>query len=333
MMRQVRFSRFGVVLAMAAAAVVNTRADAFIIPTATGTENTTEGSVNAFDATFPYYRNAGRIYNASPFVFASGVYLGGGWVMTAEHVGPYDIEVINSGGSPQTLTAIPGTDVEIDDDLIMYQVSGDPGLPTLPIRSTPLVAGQQVIAIGNGLDRDPNDWFWRVDTGPNPDVWDAPSTTSQTLVAPWDVEVTGHRTSVSLTQSKRWGSNLVDDDDFTLVGLPNGWLTIFDDPNSAIPTGFLGTTYENQGAFGDSGGPAFVKNGLGQWELAGITHSVLGFGGQPSAANNQVFGNATYYSDLYDYRSTILATIPEPASVSLLLAGAALVLRRSRRGA
>lgn len=83
------------------------------------------------------------------------------------------------------------------------------------------------------------------------------------------------------------------------------------------------TEHNAQGASGDSGGGVFVKRGDG-WELSGVMLSVI--------HREELNASATFIADLSVYRGQIVATIPEPSAVGLLLvAGCCGCLRRRRR--
>jgi hypothetical protein len=103
----------------------------------------------------------------------------------------------------------------------------------------------------------------------------------------------------------------------------------------SVKTDFDSISGQAQGAGGDSGGGVFYKNGS-TWELIGIMETVDSFDGQPP--NTAVFGNGllsagnnTFAADIATYRTQILAVVPEPATATFLLSGAALFgFRRNR---
>lgn len=86
--------------------------------------------------------------------FASGVYMGNGWVLTAAHVGAGSFKL---GGT--TYTAIAGTTHSIQTtvgntgtaDLLLFQIANPPNLAALTIStSTPTVNVSKVVMVGNG---------------------------------------------------------------------------------------------------------------------------------------------------------------------------------------
>jgi hypothetical protein len=84
----------------------------------------------------------------------SGVYLGDGWVLTANHVatGPVTIQGV-------THAPVPGTDVRllhapgVWTDLRLFRIVSDPGLETLAIAAAPPAVNAQVTMAGHGRNR------------------------------------------------------------------------------------------------------------------------------------------------------------------------------------
>jgi len=267
-------------------------AGAVIIQTLSGTDNT---SAPADD---PGWNNVSFRGNGT------AVYLGNGWVLTANHT---------TGGSMtfggQTYTEVPGTAFLLTNngvagktattDLKMFQIDGIPaGLPTLSIAATTPTAGTAVTMIGAGRDRGAFTQ-WSVNTSTSPWTW--------TEVASGG-NAGGYKTLS--TRALRWGTNNVSG--------TGDW--IFFDNRDVLTMqttfDFADGTSEAQAVVGDSGGPVFVKNG-GQWELAGIMVTVGAFSGQPSPGQTAVFGNLTYMADLSFYRDQIVAVVPEPDAATL----------------
>ena len=188
-------------------------ASAVIIASGDGSGNTTPPSPD------PGFYNLGT-RNGGAF---GVVYLGNGWVLTANHVGAGD--TVFSGVPYPWLS---GTDVQLQNpdnspaDLVVFRLAQPyPPLPTLPIATaTPSV---DVIMIGNGPDRGTatswmghQGWYWVVP--------------SETI---------------------RWGTNDPDGPAAFNAGLPLPtvvFTTLFDQFGGGH------TTYEAQAAVGDSGG-------------------------------------------------------------------------------
>ena len=105
----------------------------------------------------------------------------------------------------------------------------------------------------------------------------------------------------------RWGTNKIHQlfDENNLVLGTEAFSIQFDDLKPGQSVG------QHEAAFvdGDSGGGAFTGSG-GSAELIGIMFARAGFVGQP--ANTSLYGNLGYISDLFAYRSDILALIDQP---------------------
>src|SRR5262245_52871755 len=139
-------------LVLAIALAFAAAASAVIIDTGDGTGNTsapTPGDCQVLLCSDPGWLNVGVRTNG-----LTGVYLGGRFVLTANHVGPGDIVL-----DGQTYVYVPGTAVQLDNgdntyaDLLMFQIHPEPPLPALAIRSLAVVPSTPVIMIGHGLNR------------------------------------------------------------------------------------------------------------------------------------------------------------------------------------
>jgi hypothetical protein len=202
----------------------------------------------------------------------SAVYLGAGWVLTANHVGAGDLSL-----SGVSYPAVPGSGVRLGNpdgllpqpDLLLFRIDPHPDLPRLPIRSTPPSVATPVVMIGLGLGGGARIHFRELPG------WD------------W-----------AGARAKRWGTNEV-------VGAP-----VYELRNDARTRAFAssftpgGTPHEAQAALADSGGGVFAQE-HGRWVLAGVMLSISQYDGQPS--RSAVYGNLTYSADLSHYRGEILA--------------------------
>ena len=264
--------RFAILSGLAAAP-----AAAVLIGTGDGTGNTEPpGWPSYFQPGFEYVGTRGSL---------SAVYLGDGWVITANHVGAGDV-VIDGVAYPW----VPGSEQRLENpdgtkaDLLVFEIDPHPNLPVIPIAVDPPALDALLMIKGNGRDRgaeiawDPN--------GPSP-----PGLTP-------GFEWAGNRTL-------RWGSNQVE------VYPPGG---------EVFNTVAFGSRFDPDGPFdecqavtGDSGGGVFAWDASApEFVLAGIVLAILEYSNQPAATS--IHGQSSYYADLAYYRENILevTNLPEP---------------------
>jgi len=206
----------------------------------------------------------------------SGVYVGNGWVLTANHVG---VAPITLGGTTYQPYAHPGvrlfTSTGVPADLRMFKIDGDPGLPMLPIASTAPGLNSSVVMYGHGLSRGaPVSWG-----GADGWITTAPATL-------------------------RWGTNRIAGVNQTVLDT-RSILTSFDASGPFVEAD------EAQSAPGDSGGAVFYKRS-GTWELAGIMFA--NSKNAVEQPNNYIlFGNQSLIADVAYYHDDIVAVIGQPA--------------------
>jgi hypothetical protein len=309
-MRKREPAAWKILVAALCAAWIGHPALAVVIDTGDGTGNTTAPPDD------PGWANVGTIGGLT------GVYLGYGWVLTANHVG--DGAIVLQGITYQPLA---GSKVRFEKppgsyaDLIVYRIQGQPPLPPLVLADTTPSLDDEVTMIGNGWNRQAGLTYWDID-------W-------LEVSPPPPAAFTGYERTTGRTL--RWGRNIVTATDLDIVisgSTTRAFEVIFDLSG--------GVTDEAQAVPGDSGGAVFIERG-GQWQLAGILFAISTFENQPSGT--AVFGQASEAVDVAFYRDEILAVItPSPISAlpqlaAFTLAGALALLAlytlraRRRRGA
>lgn len=257
----------------------------------------------------PGFANVGQVNGST------GVYLSGGWVLTADHVGAGSFV---SNGQSYGYNGVDSYQIN-GTDLRLFKLSTFPVLPSLSIATSSPLAGSAVVMIGAGRTAQDSltNWYVDVDTA----TW----TWSEDQSDAADYIISGFVTDSS--KSVRWGTNTI-----------NGFTTF--DNASAFYTNFSftnRTTYESQAVTHDSGGAIFTQNGT-SWELAGTIVAVaspFNFNGQPGGPNNAIFGNYTIAIDLSahatDINEYLLTTIPESSVSGTLAALCALCAVLGRR--
>jgi hypothetical protein len=211
---------------------------------------------------------------------ASGVYVGGGWVLTAWHVGVGSITLSGTSFSPDgNFLRLTNSDGSFT-DLILFHLVGDPPLPSIPLASATPAVFSQIDMIGFGYI----------------------SGSAQTNFGSF----TGFYWSAAPVKS--WGNNKVDLGGTTTLDIGNGSVTVFTtdftSPGTLGPTSQ--TSDEAQVATGDSGGGAFQLNGS-TWQLVGVLDAEEYYVNQ--TASTAVYGDKTYVADIATYRSEIVAVL------------------------
>ncbi len=229
---------------------------------------------------------------------ASAVYLGNRWVITAGHVAQ---DAANPGaitftdgrvfqpvlGSFTYLVDPSSTGLTGSPDLVMFQISADPGLPSLNIASTLPKLGTTLTMMGAGLDRAPNEIGWQVSNVNGVETWKQ---------APLPIDsVRGF--SLLDTSHMRWGQSQI-------IGTTTYTTSDFSTPVFATRFSTGGGPFQAEAVRGDSGGGVF-QTVNGHSTLAGIMEAqTFPVPGQPS--NAVVFGQTSYVTDLSVFRDQIL---------------------------
>lgn len=298
-------------LSFCALLAVGLSAEAVVV-TSGGPNNTAPGGR-------PFFNNVGSIGSAS------AIYLGDGWVLSANHVAGSLPGSVKFGGVDYATLAgsfhrlenpvytRPLTELT---DIVVFRLSSLVELPGVDISTTTPAVGSQVMMIGNGSTQvgPPTFWKYTVVDGPNNDTWE--------VTTPLLANAAGYHTTG--TGEIRWGENLVNANNFAVSAGYGDVISYSTRFNS------IGLTHEAQAVVGDSGGAVFSYNG-GSWQLSGMMHAVSLFENQPGGAGTAVFGMETAIADLSAYRSQIIAIVPEPShAVPLGILGSLLVLFRRR---
>jgi hypothetical protein len=266
----------------------------------------------------PFFNNIGSVGAAS------AIYLGNGWILSANHVASSLPATANFGGVNYTTQAgsfhrlgnpAHTPTLSSQTDIVLFRLAAPLALPDVSISMATPTVSSPVMMIGNGRIQESSRTYWdrTVNTGDNNDTW---VETTEALS-----DISGFETTA--TREVRWGVNAVATNGFTAnIGQGDviSYMTQF---NSGA------YTHEGQAVTGDSGGGVFSLNGT-SWELSGMMYAVNSYENQPGGPNTAVLGVSTYIADLSAYRAEILTIIPEPSTAVLALAGM-LVLARRRR--
>ena len=254
----------------------------------------------------PGFRHVGTIGGLS------AVYIGGGWVLTANHCVRSPDPVFVLGGVPYR--SAPGSKLQLltlpetPADLAVFRLEAPPALPWLRIARRPARPGESVTLVGNG--------------------W-TPAVAELHLDGEFREAPPARALHAGLRRGGpsvlRWGRNDVTWSDRLLeIGSnhTHSFQVRFD------RTG--GPAEESTAVTGDSGGAAFVQRD-GVWALLGIMLARTTQQGQP--ADVVLYGNSTQIADLSHYREQIeditrASDAMRHALVAALIAVGGLVLWR-----
>jgi hypothetical protein len=261
------------------------------------------------------FASVGRVTNVGNTIgVGSAVYLGGGFILTANHVlinATYNRITFNGTDSFEVDTSFAsvgryaGKKVAPNVDLAVVKLLTSPSVAPVPLLTSPseLVAASTIVGWGVGRN---------------------PSVPLGNVTVAW-----GNAT----TEAKRWGENVPRG----LAVIPHGSgnftaiTTVLGGGEDFDPTG-LGAN-EAAVTVNDSGAGLF-QNISGTWYLIGVATNVQAFG-------NSTFGNDTtstprghynYFARISEYDHLITGLVPEPSPLALsALAAAASLLSLRRR--
>jgi hypothetical protein len=288
------------------AVFATTPASAVIVNSSDGTGNETScGS---------YWANVGSVNGCSC------VYLGGGWVITASHVGMHSVSLngttYSADASTFTQFVTDTTQGVVASDVIMFRLTTTPAdVSGISIAGEDYSTDASVTAIGYGRNRAASLSYWNA--AGNATTYDSGS-----------VAYTGYAWANGNT--KRWGTN-------NLSMTDSGALTYAIPSGATVTTACLTTTFnlsagtsEMQAAQGDSGGGVFIQDNGGNWTLAGIMLAIDDANGNLTSAAYD--GQEMAFADLRYYAGQINAVmaVPEPGTLALLLPAAVLWYWRRR---
>lgn len=242
----------------------------------------------------------------------SGVYVGYGWFLTANHVYIGENTKINYGGTAYDILGgvggqIGGADLKVRKvDLSVGGMLGS--VAYMPIDSTTPDTGNVGVQMGYGrIQTNQYEEKYLVEDPENPGNY----FTYYGYPWTWDGE-----------KGKRWDYQPVND-----ISIAGRFTTSF-----VQQYGFGAATQ------GDSGSPLFTYDS-GEWVISGVAYSASMLLGSGDSRATPYGSSTSYYVDLADYYDEIMAYIgpdipvPEPGSLALLtLSLIALQRRRSEGG-
>lgn len=249
------------------------------------------------------WESVGRLSNSAVTVFGgSGVYLGNGYVLTANHVGPF-ASITFDGTTFYTHDGIAPVQVAANVDMKILRLTTMPTVAAVSLLSTQTETVSSATLVGWGVGRDP-------------------ATTVNTNVVPWDL--------TQASSAKRWGLNT-----------PRALANVGHQSGSyeALVT-YLGATTGSPAGLGNSEAAAtLLDSGSGLFQKIGSIWYLIGLTTGVETANISTFGNdqvsdsngdANFFARISTYASAINTQIPEP-SAFLLISPALLLLLRRRR--
>ena len=235
----------------------------------------------------------------------SGVYIGNGWVLTAGHVTPANINVQGTtyyydGANSYRLknpTGYEGVD-SIYTDLRLFRLTEKPDLPEVQLADHSPSLGSMVYYVGYGKQRTSDILYWNKQG----DQW-VPSSTSTYYWGYTTDYLTGMSWGTNFTRSDGSGpsqdTNIITAGNYDMIALK----TVFNSSDGVA-----------QAVGGDSGSAMFYEDPVDGWVLAGIVSSITTYENAPTQA---FVNSATYSVDLsfyLDEMDRIMFPIPGDAN-------------------
>lgn len=269
-------------------------------------------------AGIPGWYNVGQVSGATG---ASGVYVGNGWVLTANHVGPAGV-ILFGGNTYSPADVDYGVQLTNPDhsptDLQLFHLTSSPNLPSLFIGSESPAVNSLIYVIASGSGR-----TGALTSFPNPGDPSHPYqgfSQSDTGTKRWGTNETIAVDSNGAPQSGGNATAFINVSGIPIVGFFTQFYTGIHDYNA----GGNGTSEAQLGPY-DSGGAVFDSSG----RLIGIDDGVA-----EQVPGKSTFGDGSAYVDLATYRQQILdiTDIPEPSPVGVILLITMTALGRRTRG-
>jgi hypothetical protein len=259
-------------------------------PTSTTPDNTTAPSA------LPQWNNIGTVNGSS------GIYLGNGWVLTADHVGAgnFTLDGTTYLWNGNAEIRLNNTDGSGPADLVMFQLTSRPtGVSQLAIASTSPTIGTSFYNVGYGLARDTAEEYFNYNS------------TTKVFTQTSNSSAAYQGFGYASPNTKSWGQNSVAGFQSYNIGFGNV---------NAFYSTFTGTT--DQIVSGDSGGGVFNSAGV----LIGVNDAIGTYTNQPADTafitdQSDLINIAPFYNQI-----TQISQVPEPSTLALLAAWTGLLL-------
>ncbi|MDE0834974.1 MAG: hypothetical protein OSA84_01320 [Akkermansiaceae bacterium] len=260
-------------------------------------------SANLTDpATGAPYASVGKLTDGlHTTIGGSGIYLGNGYVLTANHVGPF------------TSITFDGSTYYDHDGATPVQVAAGVDMKILRLTTTPTVGAVSIYTGSSELNNNATIVGWGVGRDP--------ATAVNSTVVPWG--------NVA-TSDKRWGLNVPK----ATANISHGSGSF-----SALVTVLGGNSQPNQGLGADEAAVTLNDSGSGMFQFLGGNWHLTGLTTNVETADSSTFGqdrtnfsrgDFNYFARISTYSTQINALVPEASHSLLALSSLVLLLRRRR---